>query len=260
MTKLLPLLLLASSLSAFAERGRVIEMTVEDRNGHDYREFRNQRQAWIAGEQGEAYQIRLHNTSNERVLVVLSVDGINAVSGESAAFGQTGYVLSPYGDTVVAGWRKSLDTVAQFYFTRNGDSYAARTDRPFDVGVIGAAAFAERRVIQPPVVMADRPNGNRPLAKRFEAEASAAPAPAPSLGTGHGELEQDNARRTQFTRASDQPIDIVTLRYDSRRNLIAAGLIPEPRWRERQNGQPNPFPEQGFTPDPPRPYYGRRWH
>ena len=33
-----------------------------------------------------------------RVLVVLSVDGVNAVSGETAAVGQTGYVLAPVPD------------------------------------------------------------------------------------------------------------------------------------------------------------------
>lgn len=258
MHKLIPLLLATASLGALAERGHLIDLNVEDRDGRAYREFHQQRQAWIAGEQGEPYQISLHNNSNERVLVVLSVDGVNAISGERASFQQAGYVLAPYGETVVRGWRKSLGSVAQFYFTRSGDSYAARTDRPFDVGVIGAAVFRERP--QPPVVIADR--ARRPIAKGVAEESAAPPpAPAPSLGTGHGPIEDDPARRTVFARASDQPGDVVTIRYDNRRNLIAAGIVQEPRWRERPNRSPNPFPEQGFTPDPPRAEgYQRRWY
>ena len=57
---------------------------------------------------------------------------------------QDGYVLDPWGFTSIAGWRKSLDRVAAFYFTSLPDSYAARTGRPDNVGVIGLALFRER--------------------------------------------------------------------------------------------------------------------
>ena len=36
-----------------------------------------------------------------------------------------------------------MDDVAQFYFTDLPDSYAARTGRPRNVGVIGVAVFRE---------------------------------------------------------------------------------------------------------------------
>ena len=44
----------------------------------------------------------------------------------------------------ITGWRKSLERTAAFYFTDLGDSYAARTGRPQNVGVIGVAVFQER--------------------------------------------------------------------------------------------------------------------
>ena len=103
---------------------------------------------YVAGQPGNRYAVRMVNRTGARVLVVLSVDGINAVSGETAAVNQTGYVLAPYSSAEITGWRKSMTEAAAFYFTSLADSYAARTDRPDNVGVIGAAIYRER--VAPP--------------------------------------------------------------------------------------------------------------
>ena len=42
----------------------------------------------------------------------------------------------------IDGWRKSMDDIAQFYFTHLPDSYAARNGRPGNVGVVGIASFS----------------------------------------------------------------------------------------------------------------------
>ena len=68
--------------------------------------------------------------TGERILAVTSVDGVNAVSGETASPEQSGYVIDAWGSVEITGWRKSLDRTAAFYFTDLGDSYAARTGRP----------------------------------------------------------------------------------------------------------------------------------
>ena len=47
----------------------------------------------MPGQPGRAYQVRLSNRSNQRVLVVLSIDGVNAVTGQTATPDQTGYCL-----------------------------------------------------------------------------------------------------------------------------------------------------------------------
>jgi len=89
---------------------------------------------------------------DRRLLAVVSVDGVNVVTGESASPDQSGYVLDP-GDYVnIQGWRKDLDRTAAFYFSDPADSYAARTGRPNDLGVIGVALFREREVEPAPVV------------------------------------------------------------------------------------------------------------
>ena len=69
--------------------------------------YRKDGRAYVAVKPTSRYAIRLHNQTGGRVLVVLSVDGINVISGETAGVGQTGYVLSTWHSYEIAGWRKS---------------------------------------------------------------------------------------------------------------------------------------------------------
>jgi hypothetical protein len=72
----------------------------------------------------------VRNKLGERVLAVTAVDGVNVLSGETAAWDQAGYVFSPWQQYQVTGWRKSSSEVAAFEFSALGDSYAGRTGRP----------------------------------------------------------------------------------------------------------------------------------
>ena len=205
--------------------------------------------AWIAGIPGHRYAVRLANTSGERVLVVLSVDGVNAVTGETAAPGQAGYVLGPWETAEIAGWRKSLDDVAEFLFTDVPDSYAARTGRPADVGVIGIAVFREAPPA-PPIVLQDearaQAKASAPAARAEAATADATAAPQ-QLGTGHGQRAWSPVGRTHFVRASRSPAQLRQLRYDDAESLAARGILPRAWIAERR---PTAFPG-GFVADPP---------
>jgi hypothetical protein len=227
---------------------------------------------YIAGTPGEKYAIRIANRTGQRVMTVVSVDGVNVVSGETAATSQGGYVLEPHQSFEINGWRKSLDEVAAFYFTALPDSYAARTGRPGNVGVIGVAVFRERRptpIVRPQAPVAPRESdvrsrndvgdsaeaeasGTASPAPRPEASASAAKRSAPTaqreekLGTGHGEREWSSVRYTSFERATSYPNQTITIQYDSYRKLVARGIIPS----VPPIGAPNPFPDGGFVPDP----------
>jgi hypothetical protein len=80
---------------------------------------------------------------------------------------------------------------------------------------------------------------------------STAPLPAPKLGTGHGARETSVVSHTSFARLQSQPNEVIRIRYDSRENLIAAGVIREPVAR---GPIPDPFPQSGdtpYVPDPP---------
>src|SRR5690606_8703538 len=80
---------------------------VDREHGHWLPTYQARHDTWIAGTPGHRYGVRLTNTSGERVLVVLSIDGVNAVSGQTAHPSQTGYVLAPFQSAEINGWRKS---------------------------------------------------------------------------------------------------------------------------------------------------------
>ena len=209
---------------------------------------------FLVGKPGNEYAIRVRNLSGERVLTVMSVDGVNVITGDTASPAQSGYVLGPYETAEITGWRKDMSRTAAFYFTALADSYAARTGRPDNVGVIGVAVFRER----------PRPIAYGSIAKPLDRAESAEPSAGASkpaapladnaqaksqLGTGHGRNESSYAQYTTFERASDTPNETLALYYDSYENLLAQGVPvgtpPIARYR------PEPFPERGrFVPDP----------
>jgi hypothetical protein len=207
---------------------------------------------FVVGRPGNEYALRIRNCSDRRVLAVVSVDGVNVVTGETAAPDQSGYVIEPYGYVTIQGWRKDLERTAAFYFSEPRDAYATRTGRPDDLGVIGVALFRERepRWIATPDLAAAPGTAQQDSAERKSARATAegAAAPAPSLGTGHGRREWSPAQQVEFERASHRPDQRVVIRYDRRENLVAMGVLP-PVPRPRR--EPDPFPGAlGFVPDP----------
>jgi hypothetical protein len=252
---------LLSALPAVAEE-RLTDVRVIDRDRDRVLPvYRFRGEYWIAGEPGARYAVELVNDSRERLLNVVSVDGVNVITGETAAFDQAGYVLEPMQRYEVAGWRKSRREIAAFEFTRHSRSYAARTGRPDDVGVIGVAVFREREAFA-------LPHPPLPPFPPFPPFGRSAPQPdarssppqqeksyrggeaGPQLGTGHGGRERDRVGETDFVRRSGRPDEIVRIRYDSRDNLVALGVIPPERrrWRDR----PSAFPgsHRGYVPDP----------
>ena len=114
----------AAALSRAPSPAVTLEIVDRD-DGQDLAQYRHRGQAWVAGEPGHRYAVRLRNQGPQRVLVVLSVDGVNAISGQTADTGQAGYVLGPWQVLEVDGWRKSMDAVAQFVFVDPARSYAA---------------------------------------------------------------------------------------------------------------------------------------
>jgi hypothetical protein len=247
------LVLLATGLPAHA--GGLLDLEIINRaTGEVLTPYRHTGQDFVAGNPGDRYAVRLRNRTGQRLLVVLSVDGVNAVTGETAAPDQSGYVLDPWSRIEIAGWRKSLREVAQFYFTALPDAYAVRTGRPENVGVIGAAVFREKvRLPQPATSYLEEPSaGARAEGRADDAAAPAAKAmlqEAQRLGTGHGPREYAPTQYTDFERAGVSPDEVLSVRYDSRANLIAQGVIRKPRPPRPFRHEPRPFPGQ-FVPDP----------
>lgn len=268
--------------------GRLADIQLQDRDsGETLSVIRHRGEYWVAGRPGARYAVAVRNRSGGRVLGVVSVDGVNVISGETAAWAQTGYVLGPWQAYAITGWRKSDSEVAAFHFTASPASYAARTGRPDHMGVIGVAVFREKTPPPPPPAVisprerfesdgassaADRMGESRAapaplsqapsgLAKSESERSDAAPAQesanaarrmapaAPRLGTGHGAREGSWVGHTTFERRSDEPDELIRIRYDSLANLIAMGIVPASPTPPR----PNPFPggvQPGYAPDP----------
>ncbi|HEX4854954.1 MAG TPA: hypothetical protein VFV21_12405, partial [Arenimonas sp.] len=87
-------LLLAAAGAAPAQSYRAhgpVELSLVDRDaGHELPQYPARGQVWVPGTPGHRYAVRLTNRSPRRVLVVLSVDGVNAISGQTADTGQGG--------------------------------------------------------------------------------------------------------------------------------------------------------------------------
>ncbi len=271
-------LVLAATLAATAlpalAIGHRADIAILDRaTGTELPVHWHQGRAYVVGRPGNEYQVIVRNRRQEDVLAVVSVDGVNVLSGETASSRQGGYVLAPWERMDIQGWRKSLAETAAFYFTSLGDSYAGRTGRPANVGVIGVALFNRKARYVEPHVSAAPPPSPHPYAKeRHEgltvdsaapaagasseaqrtyrhappAAPSALPVPAQSapLGTGHGRRESSAAQYVEFERATSGPVETIAIYYDSYRNLVAQGVLSTPSPRD-----PNPFPT-AFVPDP----------
>jgi len=267
-------LLVSAAFTLFASHalavGGLVELTVVDRATNARLPVHwHEGRAYVAGRPGNEYTVTVRNRHGADLLAVVSVDGVNVVTGETASPQQSGYVISPHGAVEIRGWRKNLAETAAFYFTSLGDAYAARTGRPDEVGVIGVAVF-KRRVVPPqPIGRIAPPRPRRDAPAPFAGAGSAADAAAPAresgaehgsrpqanaraaapeapIGTGHGRREQSHARHVGFERATRDPVETVALYYDSRENLVARGVIREPVHIAPR--APRPFP--GFVPDP----------
>jgi hypothetical protein len=249
---------------------RVARVEIVDDEGRALPTFAQAGRRFVLGDVGERYRIRIVNPTASRVEAIVSVDGLDVIDGRPAGVGKRGYLVPAFGDVTVDGWRTSMDTVAAFRFSSVRSSYAARTGRDQNVGVIGVAFFRERA---PVVVRRALPAAPR---KASEGAPPAAPAPAPSLpgagagaaaprsapadarpglGTEYGEQHDSHVSEVSFERASNRPDSVFELRYDDSEGLIARGIrVPGAGWRGDENARRDaaqPFSDLRFA-QPPR--------
>jgi len=137
--------------------------------------FQHSGATYVLGEPGDRYNIRVQNPTAERIEVVVTVDGRDAISGDVGDYvAQRGYLIEPWGSLLVEGFRRSLDEVAAFRFTGRGGSYSALRGTPQHVGVIGVAVFPEKA--RPPApVWQPRPRRRPVPESEYRAPAPSAP-------------------------------------------------------------------------------------
>jgi hypothetical protein len=160
LTAALALAAAACDNSAFAERAGALasppaaspySFEVLDEMGLPATTFHHRGRAYVLGHSGERYIVRVTNPTPRRVEALISIDGLDAVDGEPADMRKRGYVIQPYGELRVEGFRISTAEVASFRFSSVGNSYAGRKGKARNVGVIGVAIFAEQESPQMPL-------------------------------------------------------------------------------------------------------------
>jgi len=218
------------------------------------------------------YSIRVRNPSRERLLAVISVDGINILDGEPAKSKGKGYVVSPYQTFDIKGWHRTSEETAAFAFKEVEDSYASKMGHgESNVGVIGVAIFREKRVVAPPPryflhssdkdyldydynficessfagalgepICASAPAANsagKYMAKTTSRRVEKKVADIKKVGTGYGERLKMRTRETTFETNTQEPENVFVLRCATRPTLVKWGVVSE-----NKPVTPNPFP------------------
>ncbi|GMV43457.1 MAG: hypothetical protein AMXMBFR64_51730 [Myxococcales bacterium] len=229
---------------------------------------------WVVGDWGDRYTIVVRNRTDRWTEAVVTVDGRDVLNGSRGSTSNRGYLVEPYGQIEIDGWRISTQEVAAFRFTSVGDSYAGRVDGGQNAGVVGVALFPEARprpVARKPVAPVPWPERyGYDSAPRGGAEEAAEAAPSASgdakasrhydaprsqqnLGTQYGERRWSAVTEVDFKRGSSSPAAVLTVRYDDRSGLASKGVYVPPRYVEPPYVPYTPPPER-FVPPPPNPF------
>lgn len=219
---------------------------------------------YVEAEPGQSYTLVLGNHSSQRKLVVLTVDGLNTITGKVGSYADPGWVLEPGQTARIEGWKLDSESAAAFTFGGKNESYAAKTGHGTkNVGIIGAAVFDEKNLMSywqglgnfssgitsgsgggtwssggPPQVYASHSHSTTdlPTAGTLSVKSS-------SVGTQFGQKTEMRSSSTTFSRASTAPSSVVVLHYGTRADLKRWG-VP----LDVQKPSPQAFPGEGCTP------------
>ena len=241
---------------------------VNDRPIKEYRDENNL--TWTEARDGSAYSIKIKNNAYGRKLIIISVDGINVITGEPATKGpQDGYILDGFSPLTISGWRVSDSKVKEFMFSFNKEkAYAVKLGQGKEnLGVIGILVYDEQYTIKTPYTMSStswdsntsgNPNyrsaGNKSSTAEYgcsEVKTSSMPTLS-SCSLGFFDEFQAGTAKGQELHApvvtvEFKPGNLVsehTFYYDSYSNLQKRGII-----KKEIPGLPKPFSTTKYCPD-----------
>lgn len=117
-------------------------MELVTENGNTITEFSKDGLTFIEGRKGSEYKIKITNGTWTKIKVVISVDGLDIMTGKRATPNAGGYVLNAYETQLIDGWRINNDEVRKFFFTNQKNSYNAKTGNDTNnLGVIGIIGY-----------------------------------------------------------------------------------------------------------------------
>jgi len=223
-------------------------------NGRPLAEYYARGRTYMEALQGAESEVRLRNSSPDRVAVALSVDGLNSIDARhTSAWNASKWVIEPYQTITISGWQMSSDRARRFYFTNERDSYGAKLGQTANLGVISAVFFRERQRITPvtPPYPISRDRGadesaqtqKAPQARAESGRDNRAIAPVPDddyAATGIGRSVRHDVRWVDMDLDSRAAAE-VTIRYEYYSALLRLGIVPRQQSREDS---------RGFSPEP----------
>jgi hypothetical protein len=134
-------------------------------NGKSVKQYKHEGNTYVEAREGTEYSIRIQNDSWGRKLAVITVDGVNVITGQSQDEGVgEGYIINDRNSIEIKGFRKDSNTVGAFKFCRKGASYCNEKGLKGNNGVIGVRLYGEK--IHP--IITYRSNIDNELYKRYD--------------------------------------------------------------------------------------------
>lgn len=216
--------------------GLTFELITE--NGNKITEFNKDGLTYVEGRKGSKYKIRVTNNTPSRIKAIISVDGLDIITGKRAMSNGGGYVIDPYATQIFNGWRINDNEVREFFFTNQKNSYNAKTGNDTNnLGVIGVVAYKE--YISPTVVSCDY-LGSFDSGRRYSigtaygasgfsqtALQNSVSQDFASIGTGMGAVKESKVQTVHLNWESI-PFAACSLYYKSRKELESMGIVVAP--------------------------------
>jgi len=217
---------------------------------------------WVEARKGTKFEIKIMNDWWNRVLAIVSVDGLNIINAKfEPPEISPGYIVNRFSSITIPGWKINENEARDFIFTDREKSYATKVGADQqNVGVIGVAIIDEKvnyRIFsdyifdksynenpiwywQNPIHITSNTRGfSNPS---YSCDCNSYNYDGPNLGVGSGEKEQFVTGRQYFERGN--LIKIINVYYDHRNGLINRGIIQE------KSLFPKSFPEvNAYCPD-----------
>lgn len=113
-------------------------------NGRKIKEYRHNGHTFIEAKNGTEFAIEVKNHTGQRVLAIISVDGLDIIDGKVATNKSRGYIVDGNSSQILKGWRKSDTEVGAFKFVHKDKGYATEMGEGQNSGVIAVKFIAEQ--------------------------------------------------------------------------------------------------------------------
>lgn len=209
-------------------------------NNNPMTEYTGKGKTYVEARKNSTFNIKISNSTPAKILAVPTVDGVSVIDGKEGKYSSPGYVIEPYGNVIIDGWRVGNNNIRKFQFSKKKASYSNK--RGFgsaNNGIIGVAIFKEKVYRDSPNISTTPPWKSYPydFPKTFLGNISSVltasagnsrgmthNSVSDSFGTKMGVEQYSHSTKVTFIRRN-QPSTVLELHYLSRRDLEAIGVI-----------------------------------